>query len=99
MNKTLATLSLARRAGKLAIGFTATKNALMLNQVSVLVTTKDISPGTKEKIVRLAKEIPTAEIPYTSSDIEEVMKRKFVVAAITDKNFKELFRGTLKGDI
>jgi len=96
MNKVIATLSLARRAGKLAIGFDATKNALRQRIASVIVMTSDISEGTKKKILQFSEDISIVELPFLGDDMALVFNKKFVVASITDENFKELLIKALK---
>ena len=92
MNNPIATLSLARKAGKLSIGYTATKNSLLQKQASLIVVTSDISNGTLKKIKTYASGVSIVEIPFTQDDIEAVLHRRFAVAAITDTNFSGIER-------
>ena len=96
MNRTLSTLSLARRASRLAIGFTATKNAMLQKQSSLVLFSSDISDGTKKKILQIIGDTPYVDMTFSSEEIEKVLRRRFVVAAITDNNFKQLFMKALK---
>ena len=99
MSRAVESLSLALGAGKLAVGYMATKESVLQNRASLVVFTLDIADGTFEKVLRFIGEIPYMKIPYSQDDIENVMKRRFVVAAINDINFKRLFEKALKEDI
>lgn len=99
MSKVISTLSLAKRAGRLAIGFDAVKESVIKKLAYLVVVTGDISKGTYEKVIQFSSGIPVVELSYTQEDIEKVFKKRFVVAAVTDSNFKELLIKALKEDI
>ena len=54
-DKILNLLGIARKAGKLALGFTATSLALKKKVVAMVILAADTSPHTKEKIERLCR--------------------------------------------
>ena len=99
MSKVINALSLSRRAGKLAMGFSAAEKALRAKQAFLVVVTSDIAGGTIKKITRLAGDTRLVGLPCSKGDIEAVMKRGFAVAAVTDMNFKELVLKALKEDM
>ena len=98
-SRVAATLSLARKAGKLTIGFMATKNAITDRKALLVILTSDISESTEKKIMQVIEDMPILKIKTTGDDIEAVMKRRFVVASITDINLKELFLKAVEEDI
>ena len=98
-NKSIYTLSLARRAGKLAIGFTASKQAVLQNKAAAIVISKDASERTRRNIRFLAEKISCFDLPFTQDDIDSVMKRKFAVAAILSTDFEKLFLKALEEDM
>ncbi|HBL35490.1 MAG TPA: 50S ribosomal protein L7 [Firmicutes bacterium] len=55
MNNLLNFLGIARKAGKLALGYTATSLALKKGAVTIVILATDLSPHTKEKIERLCR--------------------------------------------
>lgn len=55
MNNLLNLLGIARKAGKLTLGYTATSLALKKKAVTIVILATDLSPHTKEKIERLCR--------------------------------------------
>ena len=55
MTKVLNFLGIARKAGKLTLGFTATAQAAKGGKLSLVLLATDISPHTKEKMERLCR--------------------------------------------
>ena len=90
--KIISALSLARRGGKLEMGFLATKTALEKNKARAIAVTSDISEGTLKKIKRVCLEgdVDIAYLPITKEDLEKQGMRSFVLCAICDDNFKNL---------
>ncbi|NLL91015.1 MAG: hypothetical protein GX222_01160 [Ruminococcaceae bacterium] len=90
--KIISALSLARRGGKLEIGFLATKTAVEKNRARVVAVTSDISEGTLKKIKRVCVErnVDIAYLPITRGDLEKQGMRSIVLCAICDDNFKNL---------
>ena len=76
-NNVIGALSLARKAGKLSIGFTDVVNAIQANRVVLVVVTSDISDGTLKKIKQHSKDIEIIVLPYVKEDIEMIMKKNF----------------------
>ena len=55
MNNLLNLLGIARKAGKLALGFTATSLAVRKGRAVLVLIATDTSPQTKDKIERLCR--------------------------------------------
>ena len=99
MTKTIGALSLALGAGKLAVGFIATKESVLQRKACLVVFASDIADGTLKKALRFVGDIPYVKMPFSEDDIETVMKRRFVIVAINDMNFRRLFLKAFKEDI
>lgn len=56
MNNLLNLLGIARKAGKLALGFTAASRAVKKGRAVLVLLATDTSPHTKEKIERLCRQ-------------------------------------------
>jgi ribosomal protein L30E len=88
---------MARGAGKLAIGFDATEEALKKNKAKIVVTTDDIAARTLRNTAFAAKDVPILNLPFGQEEIEKVFRRKFVVAAVTDEHFRDLLLKAAEG--
>ena len=55
MNRLLNLLGIARKAGKLALGFTAVSQAVQRGRAVLVLLAADTSPSTKEKMERLCR--------------------------------------------
>jgi len=94
-DKLLSALAMCRGAGKLKIGFDAAMAAAQKNAIIVVVAS-DISERTKKNVLlRCGDDMEIVELPRTSTDIESVVGRKFVVAAVCDENFAKLIENQL----
>lgn len=93
-----AALSMARGAGKLVIGFDAVEEALKKKRVKIVVTAEDIAARTLRNTVFAAgDDIPIFHLPFGQAEIEAVFRRRFVVAAVTDEHFRDLFLRAAEG--
>ena len=89
-DKLLSSLSMARGAGKLSIGFDASREAVESGAFLAIVTS-DASARTRSGVRSFCEgRCPLAEIDETQDDIETKFGRRFAVAAVTDKNFAAL---------
>lgn len=97
-NKALGALGLARRAGKLSLGRAATEKALRKGRVRVLVLASDLSPGTREKLERLAEErgVPVLVLDYKEELGPPVGRQAIGVLGILDPFFARLLQGASK---
>lgn len=91
----LSVLGLCRKAGKIKYGFDSVKNALIKNEVRLIVFASDISEKTKEKTERLAaaQNIKTVDAQFTMSELAHALglEKNTAIAAICDKGFAKLF--------
>ena len=90
-NKAIHALSLARRAGKLSIGYQATQHALISGRASLVVAARDISERTLNKAKKVGSGVLFVNAIFDQNEIQTVLGRRFAIAAVTDRNFSDLF--------
>lgn len=97
-DRLLSAVALCRRAGKLAIGFDATRKAL--NQGAVLVlAASDAAARTVQNVQRACgAHTEILRLPRTQAQIEQATGRKFAVAAVCDPNLARLIQQNIKED-
>ena len=90
----LSALSMTRGAGKLRIGFDASKDAAESGAPLVIVAS-DVSERTRRSVRSFCEDCGTEliETDITQDDIKEKFGWRFGVAAVTDINFAKLIRG------
>ena len=94
-DKLLSSLSMARGAGKLKIGFDASKEAVE-SGACLAVVASDASERTKSGVRAFCEgRCRLAELEETQDDIALKFGRRFAVAAVTDKNFAALITRSL----
>lgn len=94
-SKLLSSLSMARGAGKLKIGFEASKEAVEAG-AHLTVVASDASDRTKAAVRSFCEGLcETVVISETQDDIARKFGRRFAVAAVTDINFAALIRKNL----
>lgn len=86
----LGLLGICRKAGKLKLGFDSTAASLG-RDAKALLFTSDISPKTKERIIKKAFGLPIATLcmDETSDDLHHAIGKRVAVMAITDKGLAE----------
>jgi ribosomal protein L7Ae-like RNA K-turn-binding protein len=92
--KVLGALTLARKAGKLTLGFDAVKETLSAGTARIVVITADVSPKT-EKEVRFFCTRSGADIiktVLTMDDIGRALGKKSGVISVTDDGLAGLVR-------
>ena len=91
----LSMLSLARKAGKLKMGYDAVKS--VLPETKLVVFAADISPKTRERMLYYLEDgyPKSVDITYTSDDIAWVVGKRVAVLAITDTGFAKAFLSKL----
>ena len=98
-NKALSALALAKRAGKLVIGFDAVMKAAQKGETVLVVLTSGLSPKTvKEagfRCERLNTTVLTADISL--DEAEYVLGKRAGVFGITDKGFRRLLKAAAGG--
>lgn len=88
--KVISLISMAARAGKLAAGYSAVNDALEKGRVEMILYTRDIAEGTKEKVA----DQRTASLPqttlFTRAELGRILNRELVgVVAFEEKGFAD----------
>lgn len=93
MNKTLSTLGLCRRAGKLIFGFDAVAAELEKpgTAVSGVLLAADLSEKSKKEVRFLCskKDVTVTELAETLDDIKSTIGRRTGILAVLDKGLYE----------
>lgn len=89
IDKAAGLLTMCRRAGKLAMGFDAAKEAILKGRAELILLSSDISSKT-EKEVRFYSDKKNVPIIKTDSSMEELeyhIGKKVGILAVCDKGF------------
>ena len=91
MNKLLSMLGLARRAGKLQMGFDASIEAIRSGNAHGVLASCDLSDKTFKNLKFEADKfgIPAVRIDETTENLSIATGRKAGIAAVCDKGFME----------
>jgi ribosomal protein L7Ae-like RNA K-turn-binding protein len=92
--KVLGALSMARKAGKLTLGFDAVKDTLVAAKARLVIITADVSPKT-EKEVRFFCTRSGTDVIKTAcgmEDIREMLGKKSGVLSVTDDGLAGLVK-------
>jgi len=85
-------LAMSAKAGKLAAGYSAVQDALEKGRVQLLLYAKDISEGTKEKVMIPAASLPEVTL-FSRDELGRLLNREFIgVIGIEDKGFADAIR-------
>lgn len=85
-NRIKSLVSIARKAGKIAAGFSAVRDALEKKRVSLLLFAEDLSDGTREKLAAERGDAVPGETLFTREDYGALFGRELVgVAGILDQ--------------
>lgn len=84
--KVLQTLSLCRRAGKLAIGFDAVKETVLKGRSKLLVVSEESSEKTRKEIQYLSERynVPMIELHEGINDLWYILGKRAGVFSVTD---------------
>ncbi len=95
--KILGMLGLCTRAGKLALGDSAVKEAVVRGKAKLVIIAADCGENTRGKIENLCNEknVPRVEFSEKSIIGKAVGRDDKAVVAITDKNFAEAVKKLL----
>lgn len=87
--KLAGTLTLCRRAGRLAVGYDQVKESVQKKNACLILLAQDISPRTAERVRALApgQQPPTRELPFSMDELEQLLGKRIGVAAVTDAGF------------
>jgi hypothetical protein len=88
--KVRALISMAAKAGALAAGYSAVNDALEKGRVKMLLYTRDIAEGTREKVENQGTDaLPRATL-FTREELGRILNRELVgVVAFEDKGFAD----------
>lgn len=87
--KVLSLLSMARKAGKIAIGYDPTIEAIYKGKAEVVLLAKDISPKSSKGIYYAAEdlEIPVIATDFTMDEIGFAIGKRSGILGLTDMGF------------
>ena len=87
-NKILLYLGLARKAGKLAVGFAASKEACQKNTAKFIAVASDISAKSLKEIKYFSGgTIPVETVPFTILEVSAAIGIKAGIVAVCDDGF------------
>ncbi len=90
-DKIIFSLSLARKAGMLVMGFDAVKESVYKNKAHLIVYTSDMSPKNIQRIERFCDGlVQTAQLPLEKNDLLCISKKPTGVFSIIDFNNAKL---------
>ncbi|MDR0947382.1 MAG: ribosomal L7Ae/L30e/S12e/Gadd45 family protein [Ruminococcus sp.] len=84
-------ITIARRAGKLILGFDAVKEAIMTRQAKLILITADVSAKTEKETVFFAekKNVPVKKMTLTQDDLMNLFGKQYGVLSVSDQGFAE----------
>lgn len=87
MDKLLQAITLAKRAGKLIMGFDVVKSSLQKGEAFLLITASDISEKTDKEARFLSEqfECPRIAVPYTLDALWYAVGKRVGVMSVTDE--------------
>lgn len=98
MDKFLRLAGLARRSGRLAIGYDDASRMAKKGRECLMFTSKDISDKTLKEVLFLSKEYSAkaVAVPYTKLQVGHALGIKEVaVFAVSDKSFTKALRNAV----
>lgn len=96
MNKLLFALSLAKKSGKLVVGFDAVKSAVIHGNAHIVLLAQDLSEKTIKRVNYFCEDITDVHnTGLTQFEISQVAGRLTGVLAVTDENLAVLARNAL----
>ena len=96
MNKLLYALSLAKKSGKLVVGFDAVKSAVIHGNAHIVLLAQDLSEKTIKRVNYFCEDITDVHnTGLTQFEISQVAGRLTGVLAVTDENLAVLARNAL----
>ena len=97
MNKLLFALSLAKKSGKLVVGFDAVKSAVIHGNAHIVLLATDLSEKTIKRVQYFCEDITDVyNTGLTQFEISQVAQRLTGVLAVTDENLAVLARNALQ---
>ena len=97
MNKLLFALSLAKKSGKLVMGFDAVKTAVIHGTAYIVLLAEDLSEKTVKRVNYFCEDLTEVHnTGLTQFEIAQVAGRLTGVLAVTDENLAVLARNALQ---
>ena len=97
MNKLLFALSLAKKSGKLVVGFDAVKTAVIHGNAHIVLLANDLSEKTIKRVQYFCEDITDVyNTGLTQFEISQVAQRLTGVLAVTDENLAVLARNAIE---
>ena len=97
MNKLLFALSLAKKSGKLVVGFDAVKSAVIHGNAHIVLLATDLSEKTIKRVQYFCEDITDVyNTGLTQFEISQVAQRLTGVLAVTDENLAVLARNAIE---
>lgn len=89
----LPSIGLARKAGKLILGFDAVSTACKNGTAALVLLSEDLSPKSRKEIVRIAQqyEIRWFDAPFQMGDIDRLLHKRAGILAVSDEGFVRMF--------
>lgn len=90
-DKVLSLLGLARRAGRLALGFDPVVDSVKTGQSRLILITSDISPKTKKELEFSLRDSGMAlhSIPYDVKTLGNAVGRAAKIVSVNDEGFAD----------
>lgn len=97
MDKLLSALGLCKKAGKLVEGSDAVRAAAEKNRLSLILTARDLSQGSRKKVELTAqkKNIAILTIPVDMDDLWRQLGRRAGILGIADKGLAQMAQGIM----
>lgn len=91
-NELLLSIGLARKAGKLLVGFDAVSEGCKEGTARLIILAADLSPKSRKEIVRTADQygVRWFDAPFTMEDTEKLLKRRVGIMAVGDDGFAKM---------
>lgn len=93
----LSRMGFARKAGKLSMGFAASKEALSAKRSSLIVVAFDVSPKTEKEIRFFAKSVPTVKSEKTIEEISAAIGFRAGIVSVNDQGFADAILKQIQG--
>lgn len=99
-NKLLSAISLARKAGKLVMGFDAVKESLVKGQAFLIFCAGDLSANTRKRVDRFCEDwgVQARTLPLTQDELLDVCPKRTGVFAVIDSGFAKLISTQLAAE-
>lgn len=89
----LSSIGLARKAGKLILGFDAVSAACKNGTAALVLLSEDLSPKSRKEIVRVAEQYQVRyfNAPFQMGDIDRLLHKRAGILAVIDEGSVRMF--------